>query len=216
MLRTLRINNYALIDQLEIDFSSGLNVLTGETGAGKSIIIGAISLLIGGRSQAEYIREKTVRTSVEGYFDMETEDELREMLESMDIPVDEDYLVLRRDINPNGKSAARINGITVQVSFLKEFAGRILNIYGQHDFQILSDPANHLKILDMGGSRETSFLKERVAEAYEKLEQSRKRINEIRNKISQEESKKEFLAFQLEELKKADLADPAKDSKINQ
>lgn len=212
----LSISNYALIDHLELDFSPGLNILTGETGAGKSIIVGAISLLMGGRSQAEYIRNKDQKTWVEGCFDFELNSELLEMAKEIGIPLEEDYLVIRREINPNGKSMARINGVMVQAGVLKIFASQFLNIYGQHDFQILSDPANHLHILDNAGIDKIYNLRKEVKEAYVKYDNSRKRAAELKKKISTEEEKKDFLAFQFEELEKIGITGSEEDRQIDQ
>lgn len=216
MLKMLNISNYALIDHLEIEFSSGLNVLSGETGAGKSIIVGAISLLMGGRTQGEYIRNKDQKTWVEGCFDFPLSQELQDMAEEMGISLEEDYLVIRREINPNGKSIARINGVVVQAGFLKVFASKFLNIYGQHDFQILSDPSNHLAILDNAGKVKISILKKEVREKYAEFDEKKKKAEDLKKKILTEEQKKDFLAFQYEELGKIDIKGPEEDVEIDQ
>ena len=216
VLRMLNISNYALIDRLEIEFSSGLNVLSGETGAGKSIIVGAISLLMGGRTQGEYIRNKDQKTWVEGCFDFSLSDQLQEMAEEAGIPLEDDYLVIRREINPNGKSLARINGIIVQAGFLKNFASKFLNIYGQHDFQILSDSSNHLGILDNSGVKKVSGLKKEVKEKYFLYIEKKKRAEELKDKILNEEQKKDFLVFQYEEIEKIDIKSPNEDKEIEQ
>jgi len=216
VLKMLSISNYALIDHLELDFSPGLNILTGETGAGKSIIVGAISLLMGGRSQGEYIRNKDQKTWVEGCFDFELNPDLQEMAEESGISLDEDYLVIRREINTNGKSIARINGVMVQAGFLKIFASKFLNIYGQHDFQILSDPVNHLGILDNAGQDKLSSLKKEVKEVFKEYDASRKKAAELKKKIMNDEEKKDFLAFQYNELEKIGIEGPEEDKEIDQ
>ncbi len=216
VLRMLNISNYALIDHLEIEFSSGLNVLSGETGAGKSIIVGAISLLMGGRTQGEYIRNKDQKTWVEGCFDFLLSNELKEMAEEAGIPLEDDYLVIRREINPNGKSLARINGIIIQAGFLKNFASKFLNIYGQHDFQILSDSSNHLGILDNSGVKKVSGLKKEVKEKYFLYMEKKKRAEELKDKILNEKQKKDFLVFQYEEIEKIDIKSPNEDKEIEQ
>jgi DNA repair protein RecN (Recombination protein N) len=216
VLKMLNISNYALIDHLEIEFSSGLNVLSGETGAGKSIIVGAISLLMGGRTQGEYIRNKDQKTWVEGCFDFPLSQELQDMAGEMGISLEEDYLVIRREINPNGKSIARINGVVVQAGFLKVFASKFLNIYGQHDFQILSDPSNHLAILDNAGKVKISSLKKEVREKYAEFDEKKKKAEDLKKKILTEEQKKDFLAFQYEELEKIDIKGPEEDAEIDQ
>lgn len=216
VLKMLNISNYALIDHLEIEFSSGLNVLSGETGAGKSIIVGAISLLMGGRTQGEYIRNKDQKTWVEGCFDFPLSQELLDMAGEMGISLEEDYLVIRREINPNGKSIARINGVVVQAGFLKVFASKFLNIYGQHDFQILSDPSNHLAILDNAGKVKISSLKKEVREKYAEFDEKKKKAEDLKKRILTEEQKKDFLAFQYEELEKIDIKGPEEDAEIDQ
>ncbi len=216
MLKLLRISNYALIDNLELEFSPGLNVLSGETGAGKSILVGAISLLMGGRSQGEYIRNKDQKTWVEGCFDFEFSRDLNIMAEEAGIPLEEDFLVIRREISSNGKSLARINGVIVQIGFLKIFASKFINIYGQHDFQILSDPSNHLGILDNAGKKEVIHLKGEVKKAYLKYSERKKKAEELKHKIFTEEQKKEFLLFQFEELEKIAITSSEEDNDIDQ
>ena len=216
MLKLLSISNYALIDRLELEFSSGLNILTGETGAGKSIIVGAISLLMGGRSQSEYIRNKEEKTWVQGCVDFELSEELKSIAEEMGIPLDEDYLIVKREINPNGKSLARINGVLVQAGFLKSFTSKFLNIYGQHDFQILSDSGNHLEILDNIGGENIIRIKNEVKDSFQKYDTARKKVFELRNKIAGDETKKDFLLFQQEELEKLGISNGEEDKEIEQ
>ncbi len=218
VLKLLNISNYALIEKLELEFSHGLNILTGETGAGKSIIVGAISLLMGARSQADFIRDKDEKAWVEACFDIdiESDEELSRQLREAGIPLDEDYLIIRREISPAGKSLARINGVLVQAGLLKQISSRFLNIYGQHDFQVLSDPANHLDILDKAGYLEISPLLDKLKGAYEELREQEKKVKNLQEKIANESLKKDYLDFQLEELKKIALDDPAEDELIDQ
>lgn len=216
MLKLLNISNYALIEKLELEFSEGLNILTGETGAGKSIIVGAISLLMGARSQSDFIRDRNEKAWVEACFDLELDSDLTEKLAEAGIPLDEDYLTIRREINPTGKSLARINGLVVPLGFLKQISSSFLNIYGQHDFQILSNPANHLDILDRSGWDQLAPLKERVKEAYGLYSEKDKKVRDLKEKIANQGLEKDFLSFQLDELKKLDLEDPKEDEAIDQ
>lgn len=218
VLKLLNISNYALIEKLEIEFSEGLNILTGETGAGKSIIVGAISLLMGARSQADFIRDKDEKAWVEACFDIdiESDQELACELRAAGIPLDEDYLIIRREISPTGKSLARINGVLVQIGLLKQISSRFLNIYGQHDFQILSDPANHLDILDRANWTELSPLREEIKDAYAVFKEEEKKVKSLQEKIASESLKKDYLDFQLEEFKKIGLENPDEDEQIDQ
>ena len=216
MIRSLHIQNYALIERLELDFSEGLQVLTGETGAGKSIIIGAISLLLGGRSQAEFIRDGEKRAVVEGFFEIAPGNPALDLLQEMELPLEEqEYLVLRRELNPNGKTVARINGITVPVTFLKEFASRLVNIYGQHDFQLLSDSSRHLAMLDSFAGKPVAELKPRLVAAWEAWETARHRERELQDTVVHQENRKELLKFQLGELETLALGNPLEDEEID-
>lgn len=164
MLQNLHVKNLALIDETEVDFGPGLNILTGETGAGKSILMGSVSLALGGRYSADMLRSGASSGLVELTFTVE-DDRIREKLGSMDIFPDEDMITLSRRLM-EGRSISRINGETVSMGTLREAASLLIDIHGQHDNQTLLDRKNHLALLDLFSGKEISPVKERMAEAY--------------------------------------------------
>ena len=152
MLEELRIHNFAIIDQLELSFATGLNVITGETGAGKSIIIDAVELLLGGKADASFVRSGAERAVVEGVFT------LNERAAALIVPVlqreeliDDDQLdalTLTREVRSNGRSTARINGVTVNLDVLSEIGDLLVDVHGQSEHLSLLKPASHIDLLD--------------------------------------------------------------------
>ena len=146
MLQNLHVKNLALIDEAEVDFSGGLNILTGETGAGKSIILGSVSLALGGRYSADMLRKGADKGLVELTFYVENPETVRK-LEEMDLSPDGGQIIITRRFNGN-RSVSRINGETVTLGRLKEAAQVLIDIHGQHEHQSLLYEKNHLTILD--------------------------------------------------------------------
>ena len=168
MLYQLTIQNFALIDNLVIDFHEKLNVLTGETGAGKSIIIDAVSLLLGARGQSEFIRNPENKALVEGVFILEEQDSIiMEYLQSLGMDENEKTVILTREISKNGKNVCRINNRAVTLAIFKELGSLLINIYGQHDYQALSQADKHIEILDSLGDKEYQDQLEKVKEVYQ-------------------------------------------------
>ncbi|MCR4399219.1 MAG: DNA repair protein RecN [Firmicutes bacterium] len=168
MLSRLRIRDFALVDSLEIEFGSGLNVLTGETGAGKSIIIDAVEMLLGGRASADCVRSGRESASVEGVFSVRDNASAREYVASLGIePADE--LVLSREISASGRSVARVNGKAATAGVLRELGGRLVDIHGQHEHQSLLRPETHVEVLDAFGGAAVGALRTRVAGLYRDL-----------------------------------------------
>ena len=149
MLKRLSISNYALIDQIEILFDQGLTIITGETGAGKSIILGALSLILGERADSSSIRNKERKTVVEAVFDIKDYN-LKSFFQENDIDYYEDELIARREINPNGRSRAFVNDGVVGLATLKELMTRLVDIHSQHSNMLLSRPSFQLSMLDKG------------------------------------------------------------------
>ena len=160
MLQNLHVKNLALIDETEVDFKEGLNILSGETGAGKSIIIGSINLALGEKVQKEMLRENTESAMVELVFSVENELQKAALLELEVIPED-DYVILSRKIT-NGRGVAKINGESVPASKMREVAAVLIDIHGQHEHQSLLHKKKHLEILD-------EFAKEALTEKKEAL-----------------------------------------------
>ncbi|HRL13263.1 MAG TPA: DNA repair protein RecN [Aggregatilineales bacterium] len=150
MLEELRIRNFAIIDSLELTFAGGLNVITGETGAGKSIIIDAVELLLGGKTDAGVIRSSADRATVEGVFALKgvTRALLIPVLQREDLLEDDQIVTLYREVRSNGRTLARINGITVNLEVLKEIGDLLIDIHGQSEHMSLFNPKHHLDLLD--------------------------------------------------------------------
>ena len=202
MLKEIRITNFAIIDELRVDFAEGLNVITGETGAGKSIIIGALGLILGERASLEQIRGSEDSASVEALFDIGGRPEIREMLEDMGVEAS-DELVIKRVSSRSGKGRTYINGSLSNIAYLNELGGYLINICGQHENQLILDARNHIRYLDAFGGLEAE--QKSFSGLYEKLQDKRSRLCELenlqRNKIKQEE----FIRFQLREIESANV-----------
>lgn len=169
MMTDLIIRNFAIIENLHVTFAAGFTVLTGETGAGKSIIIDAVNLLLGGRARGEVIRTGAESASVEAVFALPQEAPLRKRLAEADLP-DDDDLVVRRTLSRSGKNRAFINGSVVPVAQLRELIGDLVNIYGQHEHQTLQRPEMHLALLDrFAGLDEELVSYGRIFAAYREL-----------------------------------------------
>lgn len=148
MLQELVIHDFAIIEALTIDFNSGMTVLTGETGAGKSIIIDAVGLLAGGRGSADFIRTGAKKCTLEGLFLVNADDAVQQLLQDYGIPQDQDAILLQRDIHANGRSVCRINGHLVNLTTQKRIGERLVDIHGQNEHQELMYSENHLGMLD--------------------------------------------------------------------
>lgn len=202
MLRTLTIKNIALIDFAEIDFGAGLNILTGETGAGKSIIIDSLNFVLGERADKSLIRNGETEALVEAEFEKVnalTEDILREY----DIDFD-DGLILSRKMTDDGKNVCRVNGIKVTVSALKNIASSLVDIYGQHENSVLLNSDNHLGILDNFIGDKIAFAKQQYVDAYKKFKAIKSKLNEYK-KITDADIRSDILQKQLEEIEAANI-----------
>src|SRR5437762_8385236 len=149
MLTELRIRNFAIIEQVTLPLAEGFNVLSGETGAGKSIIVGALGLLLGERASADLIRTGADRATVEGVFDISDRKEISSLLDEHGIDTDEPLVVLKREIASSGRTRAWVNGSTVSATLLAEIGRHLVNLHGQHEAQTLLDAESQRKILDM-------------------------------------------------------------------
>lgn len=175
MLENLHVKNLALIDETEVEFGPGLNVLTGETGAGKSILLGSVQLALGGKYSAELLRNGAKSGLVELTFSIEDE-KIKRRLEEMDIEVEEGRVTLSRKLT-EGRSVCRINGETVNMGLLKDAASLLIDIHGQHDSQSLLNRRNHLALLDLYGKEELSPLKAEMAEAFQSYQELVKKLD---------------------------------------
>ncbi|AGK54830.1 MAG: repair ATPase [Bacillus sp. (in: firmicutes)] len=206
MLSELSIRNFAIIEELSISFEKGLTVLTGETGAGKSIIIDAIHLLVGGRGSSEFIRHGEEKAEIEGLFLIEDPGHPSfEKAKEIGVEIEDGMVVLRRDMTRSGKSVCRVNGKLVTIAVLREFGGTLIDIHGQHEHQELMNESKHLSLLDQfGGSNITTALLEyqRVYKRYDETLARLKALSENEQKMAH---RLDLIQFQLEEIHKADL-----------
>lgn len=203
MLSELRIRNFALIDELSVRLGPGLNVLTGETGAGKSIIVGALSLLLGERATADVVRAGAERASVEGLFDIEDSPELLRWLDDQGVETDDGLLVLKREVAVEGRNRAWINGSPTTAGMLGRVGAVLVNLHGQHEHQTLLKRDEQRGILDaFGGHHEVL---ERVAVAHRRLREVRQRIDELQRLQAESLQRADFLRFQLNEIDAAEL-----------
>ena len=212
MLRRLHVQNFALVDDLEIEFSAGFNVLSGETGAGKSIIIGAISLILGERASTSHIREGAESALIEAIFEINNEN-LQETLarsleESGITPPDADEpLIISRELFSSGKSSiGRINGRTVPVSMLRELGINLVDLHGQHQHQSLLNPDKHLELLDSFGGEKLFQLREELSSLVAEREEHRRQLAEIGYDERERERRLDLLNFQIAEIEDANLS----------
>jgi len=207
MLVDLRIKNYALIEELEINFKEGLNVMTGETGAGKSIIIGALEILLGDRAFTELIRKGEETAYIEAVFEPEEIEKINQYLEEAGIETDPHSVLLSRELRQNGRNRNRINGQLATASMIKDISKYLVDIHGQHEHQLLLDPGSHLQILDDFVAFEEYGLREKVAELYSKLKEIDKKLNSIEIDEAEKARQIDLLEFQIDEIEKAKLVD---------
>ncbi|WP_374717819.1 DNA repair protein RecN [Neobacillus sp.] len=206
MLAELSIKNFAIIEKLSISFDKGLTVLTGETGAGKSIIIDAIHLLVGGRGSSEFVRHGEEKAEIEGLFQI---DDLQHPVYAkaleFGIDIEEGMVILRRDISRTGKSVCRINGKLVTISTLREIGAVLVDIHGQHEHQELMDETKHLPLLDQFGGEEITSSLEVYQELFRKYEQTRQKLKALSENDQQMAHRLDLILFQFNEIQKANL-----------
>ncbi|WP_291103129.1 DNA repair protein RecN [Dysgonomonas sp. UBA7630] len=202
MLRSLYIKNYALIDSLEIDFEPGFSVITGETGAGKSIILGALSLILGQRADMKAIKQGESKCVIEGSFDVSAYD-LKAFCEEKGIEYDPDSYILRREILSTGKSRAFINDSPVSLTDLKELGGQLIDIHSQHQNLLLSDTRFQMQVVDaLAGNKD---LLSKYQQAFHQYKQSEKALAELREAVRKSKEEEDYLRFQIESLTEAAL-----------
>ncbi len=203
MLIELRIQNYAVIDRLAVRLEPGLNVLTGETGAGKSIIVGALSLLLGERASAEFVRAGADKASIEGVFDVADRPEVLALMEAQGLESEDGLLILRREVAVEGRNRAWVNGSAATAGFVGELGRRLVDLHGQHEHQTLLRMDEQRAILDaFAGATE---LAAEVRTAHARLQRARSALEELDRRRREVEQRAEFLRFQAEEIDKAKL-----------
>ncbi len=204
MLTELRIRNFAIIEQVTLPLAPGFNVLSGETGAGKSIIVGALGLLLGERASADLIRSGADKATVEGVFDIGRLKEISALADERGIEVEEETLVLKREIATNGRGRAWINGTTVTATVLAEIGRLLVNLHGQHDAQTLLDSESQRRILDaFGGSDGQADL---VRAAHRELSEVRREIANLASRRAEAEKRADYLRHVAKEIEDAKLS----------
>lgn len=206
MLTELSIQDFAIIDNISITFNEGLTVLTGETGAGKSIIIDAIQLLAGGRGSVEFVRHDTKKAEIEGLFSIDYKNHpIYQVGQQFGIEVQDEMVVLHRTITANGKSICRVNGKLVTLAILKEFGKTLIDVHSQHETQSLMDPENHIDLLDLYDQKAIAKSKEEYQHLFEKLQSLKKRYKELTENEQEMAHRLDLLQFQMNELEQAAL-----------
>ncbi|MDP2576972.1 MAG: AAA family ATPase, partial [Candidatus Palauibacterales bacterium] len=209
MLLELRIRNYAVIEELSLRLEPGLNALTGETGAGKSIVVGALSLVLGERASGEVIRAGEERAVIEAVFDIGGRDDLVHRCEEAGIDVEDGCLVLKRELNAGGRSRGWINGSPATAALMGELGGALVDIHGQHEHQALLHAGPQREILDAYAGATT--LAEEVRACWIELSEARRRVAEIEERRARTEERAELLRHQVDEIEAAALASPDED-----
>lgn len=204
MLKELTIDNYALIDHTDLQLDGGMSVITGETGAGKSIMLGALGMLLGQKADAQALLDKERKCVVEATFDIANYG-LRDLLESADIDYD-DVTVVRREIQPSGKSRAFVNDTPANVSLLKELGARLIDIHSQHQNMLLSQSSFHLDVVD--SMAQTAADKADYAETYKAMRAKEQELQNLKELNAKQGKELDYFRFQLDELEKAKLEDP--------
>src|ERR1700675_1330323 len=191
MLTELRIRNFAIIEQVTLPLAEGFNVLSGETGAGKSIIVGALGLLLGERASADLIRSGAEKATVEGVFDVAKLKGIAALADDHGIEVEDDTLVLKREIAANGRGRAWVNGTTVTATVLAEIGRQLVNLHGQHDAQTLLDGESQRRILDAFGGAEMQA--DQVRRIYGELSSVRREIATLTSRRAEAEKRADYL-----------------------
>lgn len=202
MLKSLAIQHYALIDSLHIDFDKGFSVITGETGAGKSIILGALSLILGQRADNRYIKQNEQKCTIEGIFDFSRYD-LQDFFEERDWEYNPDECILRREIWTNGKSRAFVNDSPVYLNDLKDLGDRLIDIHSQHQNLSLNDNFFQLNVLDI--LARTKAEKEAYQKVFKEYQASRKLLLELQKQSQKNKEEENYFQFQFDALAGAKL-----------
>ncbi|WP_027450375.1 DNA repair protein RecN [Xylanibacter brevis] len=208
MLKQLYIKNYALIDQLDINFESGFSVITGETGAGKSIVLGAIGLLLGQRADSKSIKQGAEKCVIEAHFDL-SRYQMEAFFEQNDIEYDAEDTIVRRELTAAGKSRAFINDEPVALSLMKELGDQLVDVHSQHQNLLLGKQDFQLEVIDIVADDEA--LMAHYRESYEKMHATERELEDMRQEIARNQQQVDFLRFQFNELDAAGLVDGEQD-----
>lgn len=203
MLRFISIDNYTLIDHLEMEFLPGLNLITGETGSGKSILVDAVGLLVGARASLEMVREGCDRASIEGIFSVASDNPVWQIQDETVVDSDDGELIVRREISLTGTNRVFINGRLSTLNHLFNLGSFLVHIHGQHEQQGLLQPVNHLDYLDEFGGNQK--LRDEVSRMFQSLQEFQSRIRMIQSSERERLQRRDLLQFQLEEIESLQL-----------
>lgn len=204
MLLEISIKNFAIIQSISLNFEEGMTVLTGETGAGKSIIIDAMNMMLGARATTDVIRHGAPKAEIEGLFSLENSRVLQEIFDEQGLELS-DEIIIRREILQNGRSISRVNGQMVNLSVLKAIGQQLVDIHGQHDQEELMRPHRHIQMLDEFGDADFFELKEAYQTSFDNYRQMRKQVLDIKKNQLEHKARIEMLEFQMAEIEAANL-----------
>lgn len=204
MIYSITINNLALISQAQIEFSKGLNVLSGETGAGKSIVVDSMNLILGGRADRELIKSGEEKARVEAII-YPNKNNIEDLCETYGIEA-EDELIVSRELSADGKNICRINGRAVSLNILREFTSRLIDIHSQHEYQQLLKQTIQLEMVDNYGKAEIASIKEKISQEYSRLKASKKKLSEFGNDKQDIARKIDILKYEISEIESAKLS----------
>ena len=197
MLKRLQIKNYALIEQLDLELTPGFSIITGETGAGKSIILGALGMILGQRADTRSLKQGARRCVVEATFDLDSLG-VKPFFDSNDLDYDEHECIIRRELSDNGKSRAFINDTPVSLSTLKELSAHLIDIHSQHQNLLLHQENFLLSVVD--AMADNSDKKHQYHECYQAYRTAERQLQEFRERVEREQRNMDFLQFQVNEL----------------
>ena len=203
MLKVLRIKNYALVDDLEVEFHPGLNIITGATGAGKSIIVGAVNLILGERASSDAVRTGFDTATIEAFFELPQYQSIKITLDELGITVPDDTILIRREILSKGQSKCYVNDRLVTLSSLKSIGDWLADLHGQHEHQSLLNVENHIEYLDQFG--DLGEYSGRVRDIFHRLMEKQKELEELQNSKKVDQEKRSLYEFQIQEIERADL-----------
>lgn len=211
MLRELRIRNFAVVDELRLELGPGLGVLTGETGAGKSILVEAVDVLVGGRPSVDMIRAGEGRAVIEGRFEISDRSGIEALCEEAGVDLEDGWLILRRELRREGRNRSWVNASPATTGLLRALGSRLLDLHGQHEHQRLLDRSEQRRILDAFGEHEG--LAARVGTAWEDLRDIEARLEEVRRTAREGRERADYLRFKVEEIDAAKL-EPGEDERL--
>ena len=204
MLLEISIKNFAIIESISLNFEQGMTVLTGETGAGKSIIIDAMNMMLGARATTEVIRHGAPKAEIEGLFSIESNRALEEIFDEQGLELS-DEIIIRREILQNGRSISRVNGQMVNLSVLRTIGQQLVDIHGQHDQEELMRPHRHIQMLDEFGDTSFFEVKEAYQMSFDNYRRMRKQVLDIKKNQQEHKARIEMLEFQMAEIEAANL-----------